>query len=256
MQVQICNHFLGPTRLCGIRSTRDCWISGCHGACSYFVPRRIATVLRAQYGVLALDTLPAVGFFFVHEYALLEGVRFLLLDVWYVRSCSSTTDSVPLAVIVVCHRQAGLEWPTHPFPLRPGHEPAVGWEHYYCIYSAGYDCLFSPVVGAYDNWTTHRWALFCCGLLRPPFALEVPWLFWELLRRPARPTVTALVGLHYCSYVAAVALGGSSGAEAARARHGVCVLTGLVADEKDICECICNMALFTHLHNMVCRRQM
>ena len=33
----------------------------------FFVPLRIATVLRIQHGVLALYVLPAVGFFFVFE---------------------------------------------------------------------------------------------------------------------------------------------------------------------------------------------
>ena len=74
----------------------------------FFVPLRIATVLRIQHGVLALYVLPAVGFSSFSSSQLL----------W---------TSMPLADFVVCHGQARVRVTLPPNPLHPGHYPAVGW---------------------------------------------------------------------------------------------------------------------------------
>ena len=74
----------------------------------FFVPLRVATVLRAQHGVLALFVLPAVGFSSFSNSQLL----------W---------TSMPLAEFVVCHGQARVRVTLPPNPLHPGHDPAVGW---------------------------------------------------------------------------------------------------------------------------------
>ena len=76
-----------------------------------------------------------------------------------------------------------------------------------------------------------RWCaimVFYDGLLVGFLLMEAPWSLRKLLRRPARSTAGATrraLLLLDCCY-------GGSGAEAARARQGLCVPVGQVADEK------------------------
>ena len=111
--------------------------------------------------------------------------------------------------------------------------------------------IFYPLVGDYDDWAAYRWALFLVLLVASgaPIDMEVPWLLWKLLRRPARSTgwrTRRALLLLFCGY-------GSSGAAAARARQGLCVLVGQVADEKAVLWMYyATWLYFTHIHNMVC----
>ena len=73
----------------------------------FFVPLRVATVLRAQHGVLALFVLPAVGF-----------LRSRVLRCYEFHAIGRVRR-MPWA------SRARVALP--PNPLHSGHDPAVGW---------------------------------------------------------------------------------------------------------------------------------
>ena len=136
-----CGYFWVSTRLYGIRSAWEIWISA--SSCRFGLRQYCA------YNTVCW--------------------HYTFCQRWVFSSFSSSQllwTSMPLADFVVCHGQARVRVTLPPNPLHPGHYPAVGWANFSATISLhhlfGLDFATGfPAVGGFADLSAHiRGSLF------------------------------------------------------------------------------------------------